>query len=216
MNIYAASLTKLHSQLKFFLVTFILFLFTSVSCADQPEDSLKKDSQKYLSFYETIDGERIHWEANFFGNEITSIYKNGIRIPDDLVDDYKNKVYDQLDEMRFGSKRFSLRMPVPLGDDFHFDMDGLQENLNELREKLKDQKLHLEEFKLDEDLKKELEELKEKLKEQKPHIYKWKFDDEKFKEDMEKLEKELNEKFRDLENYKFHFEWKEDEENGEV
>ena len=188
----------------------LLFLFTSTSCAGQSVDSLKKDSQKYLSFYETVDGERIHWEANFYDDEITSIYKNGKRIPDDLVDDYKFKVYDQLDEMRFGPNRFSFRMPVHSGEDFHFDMDGLHENLNEFREKLKDKKLNLEEFKLDEDLKKEMEELKEKLKEQKPHIYKWKFDNEKFKEDMKKLEKELKEKFHDFENYKFHFEWEEE------
>ena len=184
----------------------LLFLFTSTSCAVQSVDSLKKDSPKYLSFYENVDGERIHWEANFLDDEITSIYKNGKRIPDDLVDDYKYKVYDQLDKMRFGPKRFSFRM-----DDFHFDMDGLHENLDELREKLKDKKLHLEEFKLDENLKKELEELKEKLKEQKPHIYKWKFDNEKFKEDMEKLEKELEENFHDFENYKFHIEIEEDD-----
>ncbi len=187
-------------------IILLLFVFTSTSCADQPIDSLKKDSSKYLSFYENVDGDRIHWEANFFGDEITSIYKNGKRIPDDLIADYKHKVYDQLDEMRFGSKRFSFRM-----DNFHFNMDGLHENLDELREKLKDEKLHLENFKLDENLKKEMEELKEKLKEQNSHIYKWKFDDEKFKEDMEKLEKELNEKFRDLENYKFHFEFEKED-----
>ena len=210
MKIFTSSF-KYQKEYSLLLPFLLLFAFTSISCADTPIDSLNKDSQKYLSFYETIDGERIHWEANFFGGEITSIYKNGKRIPDDLVDDYKNKVYDQLDEMRFGPKRFSFRMSVPSGDDFHFDMDGLHENLNELREKLKDQKLHLENFKLDEDLKKEMEELKEKLKEQKPHIYNWKFDDENFKEEMEKLEKELNEKFRDLENYKFHFEFEEED-----
>ena len=183
----------------------LLFLFTSTSCANQSLDSLKKNSPKYLSFYENVDGEKIHWEANFEGSEITSIYENGERIPDNLVDDYKHKVYDQLDEMRFEPKRFSFRM-----DDFHFNMDGLHKNLDELREKLKEKKLHLEEFKLDENLKKEMEELKEKLKEQSPHINKWKFDNEKFKEDTEKLEKELKEKFRDFENYKFHLEWEEE------
>jgi hypothetical protein len=204
MKISTASLTT-------FLIILILFMFTNVSCAGHSVDSLKKDSQKYLSFYENVDGEKIHWEANFLGDEITSIYKNGKRIPDELVDDYKYKVYDQLDEMRFGSRTFSFRMPVLLGEDFHLDMDELHKNLDELREKLKDQKLHLKEFKLDEDLKKQMEELKKELKENKSKSYKFNFDDKKFKEEMEKLEKELQEKLRGLENYKFQFEWEEED-----
>jgi hypothetical protein len=73
-----------------FSLFMLMLIFSSVSCASQPTDSLKKDSPKYLSFYETVDGERIHWEANFYGSEITSIYKNGKRIPDDLMNDYKD------------------------------------------------------------------------------------------------------------------------------
>ena len=45
----------------------------------------------------------------FIGDEITSIYKNGKRIPDDLAADYKDKVYDQLDEMRIGDSKFNFR-----------------------------------------------------------------------------------------------------------
>jgi hypothetical protein len=77
MRIFTVSLTKLQSALSSYLVVFILFLFASVSCADTPTDSLNKDSQKYLSFYETVDGENIHWEVNFDGDEITPNYKNG-------------------------------------------------------------------------------------------------------------------------------------------
>ena len=62
-----------------------------MACGDTPVDSLNKDSSKYLSFYETVDGERIHWEVNFMGDEITSIYKNGKRIPDDLALTIKTK-----------------------------------------------------------------------------------------------------------------------------
>ncbi len=107
MNIFSTIL-KAKSASSVLLIIFFLIGFTSISCADTPTDSLNKDSSKYLSFYETIDGERIHWEANFFGDEITSIYKNGKRIPDDLAADYKDKVYDQLDEMRIGENKFTF------------------------------------------------------------------------------------------------------------
>ena len=174
-----------------------IFFFASISCADTPTDSLNKDSQKYLSFYETFDGERIHWEVNFDGNEITSVYKNGNRIPDDLVNDYKGKVYKELDEMRFGGKYYSFRMPVPLGEDFNIDMDEIRKNMKEFRGKFKDHKWNLEEFKFDDEkLKQDLEELKEKLKEHKFEKFQWKFDDEEYQERMEKLEEYLKEHFK--------------------
>jgi chromosome segregation ATPase len=183
-----------------------IFIFTSISCAETPTDSLYKDSQKYLSFYETDEGERVHWEANFDGDEITSIYKNGKRIPDDLTDDYKYKVYDQLDEMRFGGKKFSFRM-----DDFKIDMDELHKNMKLFKKKFKDHKWNFEEFKFDnEELKEEMEELKEKHKKHKLDRFKFKFDDEKFKERMEKLEEYLKEHLDDL-----HFEF-ENENDDEV
>ena len=77
------------SSQKMPMLFLFITMFTSISCASQPADSLMKDSPKYLSFYENVDGEKIHWEANFQGSEITSIYKNGKRIPDDLLADYK-------------------------------------------------------------------------------------------------------------------------------
>lgn len=191
-----------------FLSLILSFTLTSISCADTPTDSLNKDSGKYLSFYETVNGEQIHWEANFYGDEITSIYKNGKRIPDDLVDDYKHKVYEELDEMRYGGNQFSFRMPVIVGDDFHFDMEEFQKDMEEMRKELPkfDKQFKIYEFD-NEEFKKEMEELKKELKENKSKIYRFKFDDEEFKEQMKKLEEELEKNQEELKNFNFHFEW---------
>ncbi|MCW9066752.1 MAG: hypothetical protein OQJ78_10705 [Ignavibacteriaceae bacterium] len=192
----------------YFFISILLFAVTSVSCAYTPTDSLNKDSQKYLSYYETVKGERIHWEVNFFGDEITSIYKNGNRIPDNLVDDYKHKVYEELDAMRFGGDHFSFRMPVIVGDEFNFDMEEFQKEMEEMRNNLPnlDEQFNSEEFK------KEMEELKKELKENKSKIYKFKFHDEKFKEQMKELQKNLKENLIKPEDFNFHFEWEEDTE----
>jgi chromosome segregation ATPase len=193
----------------------LLFVFTSVSCADTPTDSLNKDSQKYLSFYETVDGERIHWEANFFGDEITSIYKNGKSIPDDLIADYKDKVYDQLDEMRFGDRKFNFHMPLVVGEDFQFDMEELHKDLEEMKKDLPEIKENFQFYHFDsEEFEKEMEELKEELEKNKSKMHMWKFDEEKFKEEMEKLEKDLKENLPKLKKFKLDFDWK--EEDGEV
>lgn len=195
------------------LLIILLFGFTSVACGDTPVDSLNKDSSRYLSFYETIDGERIHWEVNFFGDEITSIYKNGKRIPDDLAADYKHKVYDQLDEMRFGGKKFSFRMPLVVGENFHFDMEELHKELEEMQKELPELKENFQFHYFDsEEFEKEMEELKKELEENKAHIYKFKFDEEEFKEQMEKLQKELKENLPKLKKFKFEFDIEEDTE----
>jgi len=214
MKIFTST-AKLGSTASYFLSILLLFAFTSVSCAETPTDSLNKDSQKYLSFYETVDGEQIHWEANFFGDEITSIYKNGKRIPNDLVADYKEKVYGQLDEMRFGGNKFNFHMPLVVGDDFHFDMEELHNDLEEMKKDLPKLKENFQFHQFDsQEFEKEMEELKKELEENKSNIYKFKFDEKEFKEQMEQLEKNLKENLPKLKDFKFEFEL--EEEDSEV
>jgi hypothetical protein len=192
------------------LLTLLLFSFASASCTASQTDSLKKDSQKYLSFYETVDGELVHWEVNFEKDKIISIYKNGEKIPDDLVADYKDKVFDQIDEMRFGEKKFSFRMHAPFGKEFCIDMDRLQKELEELEKDLPGHKEKLRLHYFDsEEFKKELEELKERLRELKPETFNWKFDDEKFREKMKEFGERLRESLPKPEDFQFYFEWEE-------
>jgi hypothetical protein len=208
-------LIKKVQPVKYFLIKLLLFISTAASYAETPIDSLNKDSQKYFSFYETINCERIHWEANFFRDEITSIYKNGKRIPDELVTDYEDKVYQEIDEMRFGGNKFTFRMPVITGNDFHIDMDELNKELEELKKDLPRHKEHFKFYQFDsKELEKEMEELKKELEENNSHIYEFKFDKEKFKEQMEELEKDLKENLPKLKDFKFEIEW--EEEDSEV
>ena len=209
---FFTSPTKPKAVTSYLLSILLLFVFVSISCADTPTDSLNKDSQKYLSFYETVDGERIYWEANFLGDEITSIYKNGKRIPDDLTADYKDKFYDQLDDMRFGGKKFSFRMPVITGDEFHIDMEELHKELEEMKKDLPKHKEHFKFYQFDnEEFEKQMEELKEELEKNKSKIHMWKFDEEKFKEEMEKLEKNLKENLPKLKKFKLDFDWEDED-----
>lgn len=211
MKIFS-NIHKAISASQILLAPFFLTGFTSISCADTPTDSLNKNSSKYLSFYETVEGERIHWEVNFMGDEITSIYKNGNRIPDDLVSDYKEKVYDQLDEMRFGERKFSFRMPVIEDEDFNFDMDELYKELEEMQEDLPKLQEHFNFYQFDsEEFKKEMEELKKEMEENKYHIYKFKFDEKEFKDQMEKFQMELRENLPKLKKFKFEFEVEEED-----
>ena len=190
----------------YFLMAFFLAVVTSVTCAETPVDSLNKDSQKYLSFYETVEGETIHWEVNFNGNEISSIYKNGKKIPDDLVADYKYKVNDELDEMRFGNRKFSFQMPVISGDEFNFKFDEMNKELEEMQKNFPkiDDEFEFHYFD-SEEFKKEMDELKKELEENKTKIFKYKFDNEEFKKQIEELQKNLKEKKIKPEDLNFYF-----------
>ena len=206
MKVFTTPSLKQHALIMPLIFLFILML-SSYSCASKPVDSLKKDSPKYLSFYENVEGESIHWEANLLGDEITSIYKNGKRIPDNLVDDYKGKIYNQLDEMRYGHREISFRMP-----DIHIDLDDLNKQMEKFKEEFPKDKKDFKFYQFDdENFKKEMKELEKKLESLKKKDFNWKFNEKEFKEKMEKLEKELQENLRDLDKHQFHFYWKDDD-----
>ena len=213
MKFFSTSSDKWRTPFSSVILLSVIFILTSISCANTPSDSLNKDSQKYLSFYETVDGESVHWEANFYSDKITSIYKNGKQIPEELVEDYKDKIYDQLDEMRFGEKQFSFRMPVVVGDDFNFDMKDLQKDLEEMHKNLPklDEQFKMYKFN-DEDFKKQMDELKKELEENKSNIHKFKWNDEEFKKQMEELKKELKENLIKPEDFNFYFKEEDDSE----
>ena len=39
------------------------------------------------------------WQVNFQDNEISSLYKNGVRIPDEEIDNHKKMIYKNLGEL---------------------------------------------------------------------------------------------------------------------
>ena len=213
MKNYSTTSDKLNTMISTFLFLSAFFLLTSISCANTPADSLNKDSQKYLSFSDTVDGKSVHWEANFFGDEITSIYKNGKKIPDYLVEDYKDKIYSQLDDMRFGGRNFSFKMPVIVGKDFNFNFDDLNKELEEMQKNLPklDEDFKIDKFD-DDEFKRQMDELKKELDENKYKIYKFKWNDEKFKKQMEELKKELKKHNINPEDFNFYFKEEDDSE----
>jgi hypothetical protein len=199
-----------------FTFLFIIAILTATTSVSFPgvsvhKDSLNKEANDYLSFYEEEDGETVHWEANFDDGEIVSIYKNGEKISDDEISDYKWKINCQLDEMRFGSEEFSFRMP-----EFDFDMEQFNEDMERFRENMKENwELH-DNFGFDEDkFREEMEEFHKNLKKLHPGGFYVPFDSEKFKERMDKLEKRLRKFHLDRDSLRFDFDWDCEKENDD-
>jgi len=192
------------------LALIITIGLSSLSCATSTSgnfssDSLHKENDKYLSFYEKEDGRNIHWEVNFENEEIASVYRNGEKIPTEDVDDYRAMINEKLDEIRFGLKKQSFKM-----DHFAFDMDEFHSDMEKFGEQMHNRFECLDDFKFDdEEFNKNMKELQERLGKLKDRKFDLKFDSEKFKEQMEKL----NEQFKDHQfNFEFDFDTDELEE----
>ena len=185
---------------------FVLIIFlglSSLSCASSTNgnfssDSLHKENDNYLSFYEGDDGKTIHWEVNFKNEEIASIYRDGEKIPAEDIDEYRSMINEKLDEIRFGLRKHSFKM-----DHFAFDMDEFHDDMEKLKEQMHYRFEYLDDFKFDEEeFNKNMEELQKRLGKLKDRKFNLNFDSEKFKEQMEKL----NEQFKEHEfNFDFDF-----------
>lgn len=183
------------------LVLIILVGLSSLSCATSTNgnfssDSLNKENDEYLSFYEKEDGKNVHWEVNFENEDIASVYRNGEKIPAEDIDDYRAMINDRLDEIRFGLKKQSFKM-----DHFAFDMDEFHADMEKFEEQLHNRFEYLDDFKIDdEEFSKNMDELQERLEELNLRKFNMKFDSKKFKEQMENLNEQLN-------DYQFNFEF---------
>lgn len=187
------------------IVLIIIVGLSSISCANSTNgnfssDSLHKENDKYLSFYEKEDGNDIHWEINFENEEIASVYRDGEKIPSEDVDEYRTMINEKLDDIRFGLRKHSFKM-----DHFAFDMDEFHADMEIFNEQMHNHSKYLDDFNFDEEeFNKNMEELQGRLEKLKYRKFDLKFDSEKFKKKMERL----NEQFKD---HQFNFDFDMDE-----
>jgi cytochrome c556 len=127
------------------------------------------------------------WTVDFEKNDIAAVYKDGARLPDGEIEEYREMIYDKIDELKSDQDRLTSNVYR-----FNFDADQFNDLMKQLKEDFDNDKfMH---FKLefdDDEFNKNMEDLEEKLsdlKDKKIEIY---FDSEKFKENMKELEENL-------------------------
>lgn len=165
-------------------------LFTAIvlsSCAS----SLNKDQtiqsglvgDKSFSFKE--DGST--WRVDFKDDDISSLYKDGERVPDNEIDQHKEMIYKKLDELRSDYKDFSGKVHR-----FYFDSDKFKDHMKKFKRDFDDEKFWRFKLEFDEeDFEKNMKELEEQLKELKDKKIELYFDSEAFQEKMKDLEENL-------------------------
>ncbi len=187
-----------------FIIVGSLLFFASCSSESytQQDETTKKKGEQTLYFSKNEDGHAIHYEANFNNGEITSLYKNGIKVSQDSIKNYGDLVYDNLNSIkRKDNDNFAFHGPKI----FHFDMHSLNNNMKEWRKKFKDEDFS---FKFDhKKFKEDIDKLKDELKG---------CDDIVIHIDKDKIRKDIDEGLKDLDELKMHnfnFDFNEDELN---
>ena len=208
------NILKLNRKLKSLLLVFLISLLicsSTLACTtgvNPSSDSLHKESDKYLSFYDEKDGKDIHWEANFDDGEIVSLYRDGEKIPEDEIKNHKRLINKKLDEMRYGLRQYSFKM-----DNFRIDLDDFHKEMQEFRNQMPKHWEHWKDFEYDFDEKQfeeNLENLKEKLEKMKDRKFELRYDSETFKKYMEELQEHLKNQQFDFDDFEFDFDFDED------
>ena len=186
-----------------FIIASSLFIFASCSSeAYTQEDTSEQKGEQSLYFTQNENGNRVHYKVNFDDGEISSIYKDGVKVPDNEVKDYEDLVNDELNSIKSNKHDFFIPHSRHV---FHFDMDSLNDKMKKMREKFKAENFH---FKFDhkkfkEDMKKMREELKD-LDNIVIHI------------DKDKICENLNKSLRHLNNLNFDFDFDFDADKHEI
>ena len=186
-----------------FIIASSLFIFASCSSeAYTQEDTSEQKGEQSLYYTQDENGNRVHYKVNFDGGEISSIYKDGVKVPDNEVKDYEDLVNDELNSIKSNKHDFFIPHSRHV---FHFDMDSLNNKMKEMRKKFKTENFH---FKFDhkkfkEDMKKMREELKD-------------LDNIVIPIDKDKICENLDKSLRHLNNLNFDFDFDFDADKQEI
>ena len=119
-----------------FIIVGSLLFFASCSSESytQQEDTSQQKGEQSLYFTEYEDGSKTHYEVNFNDGKISSIYKDGIKVPDNEIKDYEDLVNDELNSIKSDKHDFFIHHSPHV---FHFEMDSLKDKMKEVRKKFK-------------------------------------------------------------------------------
>ena len=127
------------------------------------------------------------WRVDFDNDEISALYKDGTRVPDNEVDQHKEMIYEKLNGLKSDFKDLTGNVHK-----FHFDMDKFDEEMERFRHDFDNDKFMHFKCEFDEDeFEKNMEQLEEKLKDLKDKKIELYFDSEEFKKNMKELEGNL-------------------------
>ncbi len=198
MNSFYTEKFRFQNAAKIFsLFIFLLISSSFYSCTSTAQENLQKDSdsedlkagrnEKVFSFHKTADGKDNYWKAIFKNGELSELYKNGKKIPDENLDDYKDMINNEL----AGLNDYHFDFPK---HEFHFQFDrsSLDSAMQQLHKSLShkdfgwvDSAFNSEEFRS------QMDSLRKNLSGLKKMKFDFQFDTSSFNKDMKVLRENL-------------------------
>jgi chromosome segregation ATPase len=182
--------TKLRASLNgiYFTAFILTVIITLSSCTTGIEQSgtLNQTSfsgDKSFSFKD----EGSNWRVDFNNDQISALYKDGTRVPDNEIDLHKEMIYEKLNGLKSDYKDLNSNVHK-----FYFDIDKFSDDMKKLEKDFKNDKFMHFKLEFDEDeFEKNMEKLEEKLKDLKDKKIDLYFDSKKFKDHMKELEENI-------------------------
>ena len=169
----------------FIVIAALILLPGCSSGIEQNNSSYQTSFSGDKSFSFKDDGS--DWRVDFEEDEISALYKDGARIPDNEVEQHKKMIYEKLSGLKSDFKDLDGNVHR-----FYIDMDRFEDDMKKFKGDFdKDKFLHFK-LEFDEDeFEKNMEELGEKLKDLKDKKIELYFDSEEFKDNMKELQENL-------------------------
>ncbi|MCL5030443.1 MAG: hypothetical protein M1480_15640 [Bacteroidetes bacterium] len=142
MKLIYTERTRLLQSMKVVSLFFFLLISSSFySCNSSAQENLQKDSdseelksgnnEKVFSFHKMTNGKDNYWKVVFKDGEVAELYKNGKKIPDENIKDYKGMISDELADLNdyhFELPRHNFH--------FQFNREALDSAMKQLHESL--------------------------------------------------------------------------------
>lgn len=168
---------------------FVVIVLFSMSGCSSGYDQKTNDNQisfsgdKSFSFKDSGSD----WRVDFDDNEISALYKDGNRIPDNEIENHKKMIYENLGQLNSEYDHLSGNVHR-----FHFDADNFEKDMEKFKDDFDNDKFFHFKLEFDEDeFEKNMENLEEKLKDLKDKKIELYFDSEEFEKNMKDLEENL-------------------------
>ena len=175
-----------------FGIIFALIVFTAMitlfGCSSGIEQNNTSNQSSFTgdkSFLFKDEGS--NWRVDFDDDEISALYKDGTKVPDNEIELHKEMIYEKLNGLKSDFKEFNGNIHR-----FYFDMDKFGEEMEKFKHDFDNDKFMHFKLEFDEDeFEKNMEQLAESLKDLKDKKIDLYFDSEEFKDNMKKLEENL-------------------------
>ena len=170
------------------------------------QKQIDKKTKKY-SFSTTENGQKIHWKVIMRDGKIEKVYKDGDRLSEDEIDEYSDMISDRVEELEedLASLKcdFDFDFDFPQSFSFNFDSDEFKEQMEELKEKLKDMKsIHVNVDFDKESFRESMKEMKKSLEKLKDKDF---FDEEALEKSIDKFSNEISSRNNMKINFDFDF-----------